>query len=186
MTIKTDIENLKYPVGKFQRPEIVDRERISGWVKTIREFPFKVFDITHDLTDDKLSWAYRPEGWSIRQLVNHCADSHMHSFIRLKWTLTEDSPTIKAYHEGLWAKLPDSTTGSIKPALMMLDGLHERWVSLLEARDIADFNKYFIHPETGKETPLGVNTALYAWHCEHHLAHIQLALEFEGKYLQRI
>ncbi len=185
MTINTDIENLRFPIGKFNPPEDISPEDIKSWIDTIENFPFEVFRITNELTEEQLLWAYRPEGWSIRQLVHHCTDSHMNSFIRFKWALTEDTPTIKAYFEDKWAKLPDSRSGPVTSAQTMLDGLHERWVFLLRSLTNEDLKKTFIHPESGKEIPLDQNIALYAWHCKHHLAHMLLALEFEGKYRQQ-
>ncbi len=184
MTIKTDPENLKYPIGKFQSPATYSDKGLDKWITRIANFPFDLFNLTSTLSETELSWAYRPEGWSIRQLVNHCADSHMNSFIRFKWALTEDSPTIKAYDEGAWAMLSDSTKGSIMPTLTFLDGLHERWVYLLKNLREEEWRNEFIHPESGKAISLWQNAALYSWHCQHHFTHIQLALEFEGKYRQ--
>ena len=184
MTINTDIENLRFPVGKFSWPNSSSHEDFKGWIKTLHEFPFEIFNLTSDLNTKQLSWAYRPDGWSIRQLVHHCADSHMNSFIRYKWALTEDSPKIKAYFEDRWANLPESLVGDVKAPLSMIDGLHERWVTLINSLSEKELEKVFVHPETGKETRLWDNTALYAWHCNHHMAHIRLALEFEGQYKQ--
>ncbi len=182
--INADIENLKYPVGRPQFPHDISKEDLTGWIETLEKFPFEVFQMTKDLTEKQLSWAYRPEGWSIRQLVHHVVDSHLNSYIRFKWSLTEDTPTIKAYFEDRWAKLPDSRSGAIEMSQTFLDGLHERWVYLLKSMSDEDYNRSFTHPETGKKVSLKRNLALYDWHCRHHLAHIQLALEFEGQYIQ--
>lgn len=183
--IDTDIENLKYPLGKPVFPQNISQSHIDKWIATIEKFPFEVFQITSELKEQQLSWAYRQEGWSIRQLVHHCADSHLSSFIRFKWTLTEESPTIKAYFEDRWAQLPDSKMAPITPSQTLLNGLHERWTFLMKKMTSEDWQKSFTHPETGKEINLKRNLAIYDWHCRHHLAHIQLALELEGKYVQK-
>ncbi|MGY3211210.1 YfiT family bacillithiol transferase [Mucilaginibacter sp. HD30] len=115
-----------------------------------------------------------PGGWTIRQVVHHVADSHLNSIIRFKWAMTEDNPTIKAYHEDLWAKLADYKL-PIEPSLIMLEGIHARLTALLDSFTDEDFNRTFIHPESGATILLKRNLALYSWHGRHHLAHIAQA-----------
>lgn len=170
--MEQDIEKLKYPIGKFQKPQNIDRNTIEGWIKTIEAFPKKLSDETKDLTEQELEKQYRPNGWTIKQVVNHCADSHINSLIRFKLALTEDIPTIKTYSENLWAELSDSKYLSIKSSLKILEGLHERWINLLKSLSEKDFEKAFIHPETQERISLKTNLGIYAWHCEHHLAHV--------------
>ena len=124
-------EILKYPVGKFKRPEIITSELLNQYINTISLFPEKLKQEVSYLNDDQLNTEYRPEGWTIRQLINHCADSHANSLIRFKLALTEDNPIVKPYLEAEWAKLADSTSIPIAPAFKMLEGIHERWVVLL-------------------------------------------------------
>lgn len=124
------------------------------------------------LSDAQLDTPYRPEGWTIRQVVHHCADSHMNAIIRLKLALTEEKPVIKPYFEDRWAELVDGKSLPIEPSLKILEGVHKRWVLLLENLTASQFQRTFVHPELGTEFSLAVATANYAWHCEHHLAHI--------------
>lgn len=98
----------------------------------------------------------------------------MNSIIRLKLALTEDKPIVKGYNESAWAQLHDSVNFSIDASIKIIEGVHARWVEILKNMSDEDFQKTFIHPVSGKEISLFVNTALYAWHCEHHLAHIEL------------
>ena len=116
---------------------------------------------------------YRPEVWTIRQVVHHCADSHMNSFIRFKQTLTEDVPTIKPYEENIWAELEDSKNLDVNISVNLLFALHQRWVVLLNSFVESDWDKKFCHPETNQFIDLKTNLAIYAWHCSHHLAHVQ-------------
>jgi hypothetical protein len=141
----------------------------------IQEFPEEIIKETAELDNKQLDTAYRPEGWTIRQVVHHCADSHMNSFTRCKLALTEDTPTIKPYYEERWAELKDSKHLDITPSIQMLIGIHYRWVQLLRSLSATDLEKTFIHPEHGKHISLKENIAFYAWHCKHHLAHIALA-----------
>ena len=173
------MQNLQYPIGKFVAPASFSRELINEHINIIKLFPEKIKKATAQLTEDALNKTYRPEGWTIRQVVHHCADSHMNSIIRLKLALSEDKPTVKAYNESAWAELADSKTFPINASLQIIEGVHERWVAVLESISDDDFQKSFVHPTSGREMLLFVNTALYAWHCDHHLAHIQSALMSE-------
>lgn len=173
--MEIDIEQLKYPIGQFQRPEIITTEQIDEWTKIIENFPSKLNEEIKNLTEIELQKQYRPNGWTITQVVNHCADSHMNSFIRFKLALTEETPIIKPYFESLWAELPDSKDYPINDSLKLLEGLHARWINLLKTLTETDLKRAFIHPETQERISLKTNIGIYAWHCEHHLAHIKNA-----------
>lgn len=173
--MEKDLDKLKYPIGKFQQPEIVEKEQIEDWIKIIEEFPKKLTAEVRNLDVADLQKNYRPDGWTIMQVVNHCADSHMNSMMRFKLALTEDTPTIKPYLENLWAELSDSKGFPIESALKILEGLHERWVHLLKGLSEQDLERQFIHPESNALISIKTNIGIYAWHCEHHLAHVKNA-----------
>ena len=124
------------------------------------------------LSDEQLNTPYRPEGWTIRQVVHHCADSHMNALIRFKLALTEDTPTVKPYLEDRWSELPDSKSTRIDSSIKILEGVHERLSLLLKSLTQSDLEREFIHPEHGRKILVKENIGLYAWHCDHHLAHI--------------
>ena len=105
-------------------------------------------------------------------MVHHCADSHQHSYIRFKWALTEDKPVIKAYYEDKWADLFDNKTAPISLSINYLKALHAKWVYFLKGLSEEELNKTFIHPDGYKPIKLKKNIAIYAWHCNHHFAHI--------------
>jgi hypothetical protein len=167
-----NLEELKYPIGKFKKHDTITSEMLRKFIADIESFPKRLRAEVENLTDEQLDTPYRPNGWIIRQVVNHCADSHMNGFIRHKLLLTENKPTIKPYFENLWAELPDSKSMPIESALQILDGGHKRWTVLLKSLGQDDLKRIYIHPEHGKEFQLEESIALYAWHCNHHLAHI--------------
>lgn len=167
-----ELETLRYPIGKYKRPETITNQDLQEWISTIAQFPAKLRKETEGLNDEQLDTPYRPEGWTVRQVVHHCADSHINSVVRFKWTLTEDKPTIKPYLEARWAELDDTKLMPIATTLTLIDTLHERWVYLLNSLTESDWQKTYFHPESGREFNLGEVAALYAWHCNHHLAHI--------------
>ncbi len=166
------LEQLKFPIGKFEKPTTITKDDLLNWISEISTFPSRLKNEVNHLTNQQLDTQYRPEGWTISQVVHHCADSHMNSLIRLKLTLTEDQPTVKPYYEERWAELADSKNMPIEPSLKMIEGIHERWTVLLNNLSESDYSKIFIHPEHGKAFRIDENIGMYAWHCNHHLAHI--------------
>ena len=177
-----NLEALKFPIGHFAKPEFIVAKDIEYWIETIALFPSRIKKITSNLSTEELHWRYRPEGWKIKQVVHHCADSHMNSFIRFKLALTEDNPTIKPYDEAKWATLTDGDCDDISASLLILEGIHARWTILLKSFDESHLSKTFTHPESKKRYELKEAIGLYAWHCNHHFAHIEQALLYKGKF----
>lgn len=168
-----DIESLKYPAGKFVTPEKITSAMIDQWISELESLPEKLSKIVSPLTNDQLQTPYREGGWTIRQVVHHLADSHAQGFFRFKLALTEDHPTIKTYHEDLWAQCFDSTMVSIKPSLRILEGIHQRWTLLMHSMTDKDWKMTYFHPERRRDYPLDEIAGLYAWHGRHHYRHIQ-------------
>ena len=166
-----ELDKLRFPIGKFAKPDTITNDLISSYINTIGNFPSKIKNEVAKLSDDQLNTPYRPDGWTVRQLVHHCADSHINAFVRFKLALTEEGPTIKPYMEDKWAQMNDYKE-PIDSSLKILEGLHYRWSVLLKSMSDADFNRTYIHPEQGKSFELRTVLALYDWHSKHHLAHI--------------
>ena len=166
------MEDLKFPVGHYIAPKEFTKEILTTAISVIEQFPGKLKKEVLSLTDEELDTPYRPEGWTVRQVVHHCADSHMNAFIRIKLALTENNPTIKPYMQALWADLADTKNLAIQPSLQILEGVHLRWAFVLKSLSNQDFNRTFVHPEKGKKLSLHESTGSYAWHCNHHLVHI--------------
>lgn len=175
-----ELQQLRYPIGKFQVPQSITTDRVKQWIETIAAAPQQIKEAVENLNDKQLDTPYRPGGWTVRQLVHHIADSHTNSYIRFKWTLTEDNPTIKAYDEKLWAELPEAKSAPVEISLLMLEAIHRRWVMMLQNLSPSDLKRTFVHPESGATIPLDVLMSLYAWHSKHHLAHIVNLKERKG------
>jgi hypothetical protein len=171
------LEKLKYPIGKPDIPKNISSENITVWIKTIEEFPLKLEALVAQLSNKQLDTVYRKNGWTIRQVIHHCSDSHLNSYIRFKWALTEEKPIIKAYYEERWAELFDSKLAPIHLSIEMLKGLHAKWVYLLKNLNNIDLKKEFIHPSGNEAVSLEKNIGIYAWHCNHHFAHIYNLME---------
>jgi uncharacterized damage-inducible protein DinB len=166
----TDLDTLRYPIGRFHPPLTSLPGARSAQIDTLRQLPGSLHAALQGMSDAQLDTPYREGGWTVRQLVHHIADSHMNSYVRFKLALTEDWPTIKPYDEAAWAELPDSRE-PIEPSLGLITALHERWVVLLEGMSDEDFGKGFKHPERGSHN-LATTLAIYDWHSRHHTAHI--------------
>ena len=164
-------EQMKYPTGKFAAPVSYTNEDLRKWITTIKELPGRVRQAIMTLNEKQLDTPYRTGGWTLRQVVHHLADSHMNALIRFKWALTENNPIIKAYQEADWSLLPDYRL-PVEPSLKMLEGIHQRWVAILDSFTDEDLNRTYVHPETGETIPLKKALALYSWHSKHHLAHL--------------
>ncbi|UCS94641.1 putative metal-dependent hydrolase [Echinicola marina] len=177
-----ELQQLKYPIGTFKCPKTIDDEKIKSWINTIASFPERIRELGQDLTDEQKEWQYRPGSWNIRQLVHHCADSHLNSIIRFKLALTEDTPSIKPYYEDRWAELADYDEKDLSSSLMLISSLHHRWTLLLKSLGEKELKKTYYHPEHRREIHLEETIGMYAWHSEHHLAHIKQALKFHGRF----
>ena len=179
MTLQT-LEQIKYPIGQFKCPKIITTSHIENWIEVLEQFPLQLKHLVKHLNDEQLDTSYRAKGWTVRQVVHHLSDSHHHSYIRFKWALTENKPIIKYYHEQLWAELPDAKHAPIQMSLDHLAAVHFKLVYLLKGLSEDDLNKSFIHPEYNEEVVLKKNVGIYAWHCNHHYAHIKNMLVREG------
>lgn len=175
----SDDETLRYPIGRFTWPKDAGPEKRAAWLATLETAPSRLREAVSGLNDAQLDTPYRPGGWTVRQVVHHLPDSHMNSYVRFRLALTEDTPTIRGYEEQLWAELPDAKSGPLELSLVLLDALHERWVALLKMLTGEQYDRTFRHPDLG-EIPLRNNLALYAWHSDHHIAHITRQREREG------
>lgn len=169
--------HLRFPIGHFVCPETITAAQISAWIAVIEQFPNELESVLVGATETQLNTPYRESGWTVRQVVHHCADSHINSFVRFKLALTEDNPTIKPYAEDLWAELADTKTMPIAPSLQILEGVHWRWVVILKSLSANDLQRTFYHPENQKNSTLAETIGLYAWHCKHHKAHVRLVLK---------
>lgn len=169
---ESEARQLQYPVGNFQHSGAIEDAQRKLWILQLKALPGELRAIVQDLTERQLETPYRPDGWTVRQVVHHLPDSHINSYVRFRIALTEDSPSIRPYQEARWAELNDARQGPIEPSLLILDGLHARWTSLLDSMNDKEFGCTFHHPDLG-EVRLDWALGLYAWHSRHHLAHIQ-------------
>ena len=170
--------DLRYPIGPFDDPAPITADMRRLAITTIAELPFQLRRAVAGLLDSQLDTPYRPNGWTVRQVVHHVADSHMNAFVRTKLGLTEHQPTIKPYDQDSWVPLADSRL-PVDLSLSIVDGVHARWSELWRSLTPPQFGRVFDHPEIGVVT-LDSQLQMYAWHSRHHVAHITSLREREG------
>ncbi|MFD0864133.1 YfiT family bacillithiol transferase [Sungkyunkwania multivorans] len=176
----TELDHLRYPIGKFEMPEEITDLYIKEWTNILEQFPTKLEKLVIGLSEEQLDTPYRPDGWTVRQVVHHVADSHHHSYTRIKWALTEDNPMIKAYFEARWAELTDTKLAPIRISLDHLKALHVKLVYLIKGLSEEELKRTYVHPEDDMEVDLKEHIGKYAWHSEHHFHHIKNLLERKG------
>jgi len=163
--------DLQYPIGKFQWGGAITDKQREELIAQVAQAPAQLRQAVTGLTQEQVDTPYRPEGWTVRQVVHHLPDSHMNTYIRFRLALTENEPTIKPYDQERWAVLEDARTAPIELSLALLESLHSRWVLLLRSLRPQDFGRTLRHPELGVLT-LDRYLSLVAWHGRHHIAHI--------------
>ena len=166
-------EHLRYPIGRHTSKDAYSPDEIKTFIQRIEDVPLQVEEILKTFTVKQLDTSYRDGGWTARQVAHHLPDSHMNAYIRIKWTLTEETPTIKAYDEAAWALTPE-TSGDPFLSLAVLKALHAKWVVLLKALTPADLERKFFHPDSKKYIRIDQALSTYAWHGEHHLGHLKI------------
>lgn len=165
------MEILSYPIGKYEAQPFSEKQ-LQQWLIDIQFLPQHLENAVLNLDEAQLNTPYRPEGWTVKQLIHHVADSHMNAYIRFKLGLTEENPTIKPYEEKLWAEMADTKNLPINVSLTLLHSLHARWLQVLKSIEGAQWERTVVHPEHGRQMTLWFLLGMYAWHSRHHTAHI--------------
>ncbi len=171
MTSPTDTPDLRYPIGKRVPRNTYSAASRAAAITAIADTPSNLRRAVTGLTNEQLDTPYRPGGWTVRQVVHHVADSHMNAYVRLRLTLTEDTPPVKPYDEAKWAELPDAKKMPIDGSLEMIEAIHARFVYLVKTLTPEQLDRAMLHPEHGALTIDGL-LEIYAWHGKHHAAHV--------------
>lgn len=169
----------RYPVGKFHSKGPLSPEERRIEIEEIRVMSARLRRIVQPLTPEQLGTPYRPDGWSIRQVVHHLADNNMNAYLRFRRGLTEDAPEIPSYREELWAEQDDYQEEAVETSLSLLDHLNRRFVTLLNTLDEADYNRTFVSIMLGTMT-LDTAVQRYNWHNRHHIGQISSLIERSG------
>lgn len=171
-----NIENLKYPIGKFQKKDTYTTDDIQANLLSIKMFPNQLLECILNMDVSKLDNTYRPEGWTARQVIHHIADSHLNAYNRIRRAITEDTPEVHGYLEQKWAELSDAKSMKIQPSLMIIQGIHSRWADLLKTVSEDILERKYYHLGYDETFSIKEALALYAWHGQHHLGHVKIVM----------
>ncbi|RYD53522.1 MAG: putative metal-dependent hydrolase [Sphingobacteriales bacterium] len=170
----------RYPLGTHQPPDRFDPSMIRDWIETLENFPRWLDVLIENLDEEQLHIPYRPDGWSIQQIIHHLADSHMNAYIRLKLALTEDEPVIKPYEQDLWAETAEVDSVPVNISITLLHALHRRMGALMRSMEERDWERGFYHPEQERAICLWEFADHYSWHARHHCEQIRKLRERKG------
>ena len=166
------MDDPRYPIGQFTYQRMQTPDQRLDCIARIAAVPANLREAVTGLSETQLDTPYREGGWTVRQVVHHVPDSHLNAYTRFRLALTEPTPTIRPYLEHRWAELSDARGGPIEISLALIEALHRRWVLLLRSLAPADWELRYLHPEHGREWALDEVLAMYAWHGDHHVAHV--------------
>jgi uncharacterized damage-inducible protein DinB len=172
--------DLRYPTGRFVAPTSPTAASRAEAIGAIARMPALLRAAVAGLDDAQLDTPYRPEGWTVRQLVHHVADSHVNAYVRMKLAVTEETPAIKTYEEKQWAELEEARTMPPEISLALLEALHARWAAFLRTLTGEQFSRTVRYPDGDRLVTLDTLVALYAWHGAHHVAHVTELRRREG------
>lgn len=172
--LKILMEQLQYPIGRFEAPENATLEDVKGWLEQTASYVSRLREMLDGISDSDYEKTYREGAWNVRQLVHHITDSQLNMYQRLRLALTDDFPTVPPFDEEKWAVLPD-TELPVDVSIQMLNGMNKRIVALGKTITEEQLERGFVHAINGKIT-VATKLKKLAWHEEHHLAHIKIAL----------
>lgn len=166
--------DVRFPIGKLDTPENVTLDDVQKWLAEIDNYTRRLRDVVENITEEELNKTYRNGSWNVRQLVHHIADSQLNMYQRLKLALTDNNPTVPPFNQEEWVELEDSLA-PIEYSLQMLEGINARIVALGNHIDKDQLERKFTLKDSG-EIIVATKLAKLAWHENHHLAHIEIAL----------
>lgn len=171
--------DLSYPIGRPSLPETIEMATIESWLDDVATTPEALRQAVIGLTGEQLDTPYREGGWTMRQVVHHLHDTHMHTYTNFKLALTEDNPTVTPIPINAFAELPDSREGDVDNGVAFFDAVQKQWVAVMRTMSRADFDRTFQSPGRDART-LAAVLAIYAWHGKHHVAHLTALRERMG------
>lgn len=169
----TDIQHLQFPIGPCPYSEDYTAAQMQAMLLDIETFPKRLELVAQHLTEAQLKTPYREGGWTLNQVIHHCADSHVNALIRVKLALSTDNPTINPYPEAIWAEMHDYDL-PFNIAITLLHCVHAKLNAIFRTLNEEQWNRTYYHPQYQKQFRIKDVICLYAWHGNHHLAHINL------------
>jgi uncharacterized damage-inducible protein DinB len=139
--------------------------------EVLAEMPEALRQAVAGLTPEQDATPERPGKWSVRQVVNHLADSDRVGAFRFRMVLAHDAPELPGYDQDLWAERLRYQEIDLSAALEDFTQVRLANLRLLRRATLEDMQRVMRHAERGDE-PLHYMIRLYAGHDLVHLRQI--------------
>jgi len=154
------------------------QKRILGYVgkknplATQRATPAKIQRLLRGLSRRQLFRRPAPGKWSIAEIVAHLADVEITSGWRYRMMLSASGGPIQAFDQNAWARNGRYDRQDPAKSLAALRGMREHNLALLKSLSPAQWKRYGIHSERGKES-VALFARMIAGHDLNHLQQIE-------------
>jgi len=140
--------------------------------EVLAESPAALRRAVAGLTPEQEGTPEGPGKWSVRQVVQHLADSELVGGFRFRMVLAHEGPELPAYDQDLWAERLRYAEADLPAALEDFAMLRALNLRVLRRATPDDLRRVMHHAERGDE-PLDRMIALYAGHDLRHRAQIR-------------
>src|SRR5215475_1060410 len=130
----------------------------------------------YDLSGEQLDRTYGAGKWSVRFILHHLADAETVLYDRIRRVISEPRQVLWAFDQAAWAKALDYSHMPLALSRQVFDAIRARMIYHARLHYEADGHLEYVHSETGVRT-LKAEFDKVAWHNEHHLEQIELALQ---------
>lgn len=173
-----ELTYLKFPIGEFVKKDDYSAIEMASNIEAIDKAPSLYENIAQKITADALSKTYRAGSWNVQQLIHHVADIQLLHFFRMKKALTEPNyKEVTLIDMNGWANTKDGAIAPIQDSIIMLQGITKRYVYLIKSLTDEQLEITYRHPTRGYDINQRQAIAMSVWHLNHHLAHINIALD---------
>ena len=128
-----------------------------------------------DLKGEVLQQSYAPGKWTVKQLLHHIVDAETVMYGRLRWVIASAKPVIWGFDQDAWAAKLDYQNMPLEVNRQIYSGVRPAIVALAERFYEPEYDKPFVHSETGLRT-LGEEFDKVAWHNLHHIKQIRMVV----------
>jgi hypothetical protein len=141
-------------------------------VRVLQEMPAAIQRLMETLPAALVTAPEAPGKWSIRDVLQHLADSELVGGFRLRMILAHDRPPLVGYDQDLWANRLKYRDVDPADALDQFLALRRANVRIWERLTPADLTRVGVHAERGEES-LEHLRRLYAAHDLLHLKQLE-------------
>jgi len=144
-------------------------------VAILRQTPTALERLLATVPAEILTRPEAPGKWSIREVIQHLADSELVGGFRLRMVMSHERPVLTGYDQDLWSKRLRYEDADVGEALEQFTVLRRANVRIWQRLTPADLARVGLHGERGEES-LEHLRKLYAGHDLLHLRQVERIL----------